>query len=228
LMPLTEHLPKPLVELNGKPIIHYCIMNLIEMGVTEIGIVINMKHFHDFYSIIGSGRKYGTSINISYIRQDEPKGIAHAISMARDFIGNSKFITILGDNIIEEKLLYLTLITKMESVHSILTLKQVVNPEDYGIAEVNFDAVIRVEEKPKVPTTNNAIMGVYAFSPKIFEAIDSIEPSARGEYEITDAIQWLINKELKVLYVFMDKECFDVGTIDRFNIAEKYLQNKCK
>lgn len=222
LYPLTKDLPKPLVKVNDCPMIEYCINNLVDVGITDIGIVINPIHQELFEMAL---LKYN-HINISYIHQVEQKGIAHAIKASHSYIGNDPFICLLGDNIILNSLYPLK--NKLNHNELVLSLQQVEDPTQYGIAELNKGKITNIIEKPINPSSNLAIMGAYGFTHYIFEAIELISPSLRGEYEITDAIKYLImNKEVYDIhydYILFGNDFFDAGTPERLKFIENYLK----
>ena len=150
-------------------------------------------------------------------------GIAEAVKQARMYIGNDNFLLLLGDNLIADGLTELKLDVEEKGSHASLLLAEVANPQDYGIAEVLEERIVRLEEKPRVPKSKLAVLGAYAFTGSIFLAADDIKPSARGEYEITDAIQWLIDHSLPVTYHVTEKLNMDVGTLERWLEANRRM-----
>lgn len=220
LQPLSLSQPKTLLPVANRPVLFYCIENLVMQGITDIGIVIHPSQ-QQIRQRIGNGTQFQASI--SYIYQREPKGIGHAILQARSFIDEEPFVLLLGDNLIMEPLQHL-----IEAYHqqqenrASIMLAEVENPRDFGIATIKDHRVIKVVEKPEKPESNYAVIGAYVFDPVIFEAVSSISPSRRGEYEISDAIQWLIDQKYPITYSVTEKSYFDVGTIERWLDANRW------
>ncbi|UVI28626.1 sugar phosphate nucleotidyltransferase [Paenibacillus spongiae] len=220
LYPLTRSYPKTLIPIANIPILQTCIEKLIEQEIDEIGIVIHPSQDAIIKEQIGNGERW--SLKLTYILQDEPMGISDAIKQAIGFIGGDSFLLLLGDNLISESLSELNALVSSQRYHAALMLAEVHNPRDYGIAEVAGQRIVRLEEKPQYPRSNLAVIGAYAFSSSIFKAVAAIPPSSRGEYEITDAIQWLIDQGDPVAYHITDKRNFDVGTMERLLEANRY------
>jgi glucose-1-phosphate thymidylyltransferase len=216
LQPFSFSLPKTLLPVANQPVIDYCIEKFVNADIREIGVVLNpgQRDVTDYLS------KY-TELDIQLFFQKQPRGIADAIKMARSFVGADSFLVLLGDNLVEEPLV--TILDAFSGHSSAILLAHVENPSDYGVASLDQDRVVKVEEKPKKPQSNLAIVGIYAFTPDIFEAIDDIRPSARGEYEITEAIQWLIDHGQGVSYAVTSNPFFDVGTVERWLEANRWL-----
>lgn len=221
LYPFTISFPKTLIPVANIPLLHSCIEKLIEQNITEIGIVI---HPAQESSIKQSVQKMSHwNISVTYIYQHEPTGIANAILQAKDFIGQDSFILLLGDNLISISLTNLKEQVDKQGNDASLLLTEVDNPRDYGIAEVAGTKIIKLEEKPQHPKTNLAVLGAYAFSPSIMKATEKIKPSARGEYEITDAIQWLIEHGYSVAFHKSEEPSIDVGTLERWIGANRKM-----
>lgn len=221
LQPLTYSQPKTLLPVANKPVLAYCIQSLIEVGITEIGIVLNPTQDKAIRDVVGAGESFGAEI--TYLYQMEAKGIADALKPAEPFIKQNPFILLLGDNLIQESLHSLKRSIVEEGADGAIMLAQVTNPSDYGIAELEEGRVIGVEEKPKQPKSNWAVIGAYAFTPSIFKAVKAISPSARGEYEITDAIEWLINQGYTISSAITKQKYSDVGNITRLLEANKWM-----
>lgn len=219
LYPFTRSYPKSLLPVANAPLLHACIDKLVEQQITEIGIVIHPSQ----ETLIRASLEYVKRWNadFTYICQHEPKGIANAVLLAQSFIGTHSFIMLLGDNLISISLSELRERAEAEGNHATLLLGEVDTPEDYGIAEVKDNRIIRLEEKPQAPKSNQAVLGAYVFTPILFEAARKIKASARGEYEITDAIQWLIERGYQVSYAVADKPNIDVGTVPRWLEANR-------
>ncbi len=196
LRPLTFTSAKQLIPVANKPVILYSIEKIHRAGIREIAMIVNPDNIKDFKDVLGNGENFG--VNLSYVIQKEPKGLAHAVSLAESFINGDDFLMYLGDNLIQEDLSkFVESFQKSKSDASIL-LTPVQDPTRFGIAMMEGENVKKVVEKPKDPPSNLAIIGVYIFSSKIFEGVKNIKPSWRGELEITDAIQYLIDNGGKV------------------------------
>ncbi|HVO54219.1 MAG TPA: glucose-1-phosphate thymidylyltransferase [Solirubrobacterales bacterium] len=196
LRPITHTSAKQLVPVANKPVLFYGIEALVEAGVEEIGIIIAPETGDEIRAAAGDGSAFGA--RITYIVQDRPAGLAHAVLTAKDFIGDSPFVMYLGDNLLRDGLRGLVSTFESEQPDALILLTAVEEPEHYGVAELDGERIVRLVEKPKEPPSNLALVGVYLFSPLIFTAAEALEPSWRGEYEITEAIQGLIDDERRV------------------------------
>ncbi|WP_442603335.1 sugar phosphate nucleotidyltransferase [Paenibacillus sp. KN14-4R] len=221
LQPFSNIKPKGLLPVANKPLIYYGIEKLVELGINEIGIVIRPNLHSMFIEEVGSGERWG--VNIIYIFQNNPLGISDAVKYAESFIDDEPFVLLLGDNLITQDLHGLCHAITHDNHDAAILLRKVTNPKDFGIAEVNGDHIIGLEEKPSVPKSDLAVLGGYAFTPSIFKAVHAISPSARGEYEITDAIQWLIHQHYSVAYQMTDKNFSDVGTMEGWLGANMWM-----
>ena len=190
LRPITHTSAKQLVPVANKPVLFYGIEALVDAGVTEIGIVIAPETGDEIRAAAGDGSAFGAQI--TYIVQDEPAGLAHAVLTAEDFIGSSPFVMYLGDNLLADGLRGLVATFREAEPDALILLTPVSDPESYGVAELDGERIVRLVEKPKDPPSNLALVGVYLFGPPIFDAARALEPSWRGELEITEAIQSLI------------------------------------
>lgn len=220
LYPLTRSYPKTLIPIANIPILQTCIEKLVEQDIDEIGIVIHPSQDAIIKEQIGSGERW--NLKLTYIYQEDPLGISDALKQAIAFISGDSFLLLLGDNLITESLSEMSTLIKSNQYHAALMLAEVNNPQDYGIAEVVGQRIVRLEEKPQLPKSNLAVIGAYAFSPSIFNAVAAIPPSSRGEYEITDAIQWLIDQNEPVAYHITEKRNFDIGTMERLLEANRW------
>jgi glucose-1-phosphate thymidylyltransferase len=191
LRPITHTSAKQLVPVANKPVLFYGIEALVDAGVTEIGIVIAPETGDEIRAAVGDGSAFGAAV--TYIVQDEPAGLAHAVLTAEEFIGGSPFVMYLGDNLLRDGLRGLVATFRESSPDALVLLTPVENPSDYGVAELSGERIVRLIEKPKDPPSNLALVGVYLFGTAIFDAARALKPSWRGELEITEAIQGLID-----------------------------------
>lgn len=191
LRPLTFTQAKQLVPVANKPVLFYGIEALVEAGIMDIGIVVGDTK-DEIQAAVGDGSRWG--IKVSYIEQQAPLGLAHAVKIAEGFLNQEPFIMYLGDNILKKGIKSLVEEFVQDKPNSLILLTEVPNPQMFGVAELEDGKVVRLEEKPKQPASNLALVGVYMFDSHIFEAVNAIEPSWRNELEITDAIQYLIDQ----------------------------------
>ena len=220
LRPLTDSIAKPLIPVANKPILFYILDQIREVGITEIGIVVSPDNKAQLKEAAGDGSKWGAKI--SYIVQTTAGGLAHAVLAAEDFLDNGPFLMFLGDNLIQGNLHPVVDKFTDNPCSAIILLKEVPDPRMFGVAELDSSCkVIRLVEKPQEPKSNLALVGVYLFTPAILRAVKSIKPSHRGELEITDAIQWLLeNGEI----VYSDTVCgwwMDTGKKDDLLTANR-------
>jgi glucose-1-phosphate thymidylyltransferase len=211
LRPFTYTNAKQLVPIANKPVIFYTIEQLVECGITDIGIVIGDTG-EQVKAACGDGSQFGATL--TYIQQDAPLGIAHGVATAKDFLGDSRFVLYLGDNFVMGGIQsYVDRFCANGNCSQIL-LHPVPNPEAFGIAQMTDGHVSRIVEKPKEPMGNLAVIGIYMFDPAVHEVISTLAPSGRGELEITDAIQGLIDRGLRVDAEVMDRYWIDTGKMD--------------
>jgi len=196
LRPITHTSAKQLVPVANKPVLFYGIEALVDAGVKEIGIIIAPETGDEIRAAAGDGSQFGAEI--TYIVQDKPAGLAHAVLTAEEFIGSSPFVMYLGDNLLRDGLRGLVSTFIADEPEALILLTPVDDPQSYGVAELDGERIVRLIEKPKDPPSNLALVGVYLFSSSIFDAAKSLEPSWRGEYEITEAIQALIDDGQRV------------------------------
>ena len=212
LRPLTHTGPKQLLPIANKPMSEYCLESIKDAGITEIAIIIGGVGSNKVKEYYENGEKFG--VKITYIQQDEPRGIAHAIGLCKEFIDNEKFLVFLGDNIIQKSIKDFVENFKNSDYDSTVLLCEVDNPSRFGIADVKNGKIIKITEKPKNPTSNLAVTGIYLLTPLIFEIIDNLKPSWRNELEITDALDDLLKQNQNVSYERITDYWKDTGTPD--------------
>ncbi|MBI4019222.1 MAG: glucose-1-phosphate thymidylyltransferase [Candidatus Aenigmarchaeota archaeon] len=212
LRPLTHAGPKQLIPIANKPVIHYAIEDLVASGVIEIGIIVgySAERINAIKDACGDGSKWNAKI--TYIEQDAPRGLAHAVWTARDFLGQDSFVMYLGDNIISGGIGKFVKEFFASDADASLLLAKSRTPERFGVAEIKDNNIVSVEEKPVKPKSDTVIVGVYIFRPSIMRQIDVLSPSARNELEITHAIQGLLSSGRKVLHHTISGWWDDAGT----------------
>lgn len=223
LQPSTYTKPKCMLPVNGEYILVSIIKRLIAVGINEIGIVVSPLQ-NEIQETIGTGERWNASI--TYLQQKEAKGLADAVKCARSFVADSPFLLMLGDNVYEGELLPLIQSLENRKAAASILLQQVKDPRQFGVAVVREGRIIHLEEKPSAPQSDLAIIGVYALTAAIWPAIDQLKPSARGEYEMTDAIQRLITGDKHVAYSITSARFFDVGTHERWLEANRYTMDQ--
>ncbi|MEA3336959.1 MAG: glucose-1-phosphate thymidylyltransferase [Chloroflexota bacterium] len=194
LYPLTYTSAKQLVPVANKPVLFRVIESIRDAGITDIGIVVGVDdNARQIREAVGRGGRW--DVNVTFIPQEAPLGLAHAVKISQDFLADDRFVMFLGDNVIEGGISELIRQFEHSIWNSQIVLTRVEQPEQYGVAELSDDGTIkRLIEKPKEPQSDLALVGIYMFDHHVFEAVDAIEPSWRGELEITDAIQWLVDQ----------------------------------
>ena len=213
LRPLTYTGAKQLVPVANKPILFYVLDNLAMGGIRDVGMIISPETGKAIQDAVGDGKDWG--LKVEYILQHEPMGLAHAVKVARPFLEMSPFVMYLGDNLIGSGIAEFQKSFEDSKVDATILLKEVDKPSSFGIAEIDGEGrVIHLVEKPKQPRSNLALVGIYFFSAKIHEAIDQIQPSWRGELEITDAIQWVLDHGGKVIGHRLEGWWLDTGKKD--------------
>ena len=210
LRPLTHTGPKQLLPIANKPMSEYCLESIRETGVTEIAIIIGGVGSNKVKEYYEDGKKFG--INITYIEQDEPRGIAHAIKLCKEFVNNEKFLVFLGDNIIQRSITEFVKNFEKSKFDATVLLCEVDNPSRFGIADVENKKIIKITEKPKNPISNLAVTGIYLLTPIIFDIIDNLRPSWRNELEITDALDTLLKENNNISYETITDYWKDTGT----------------
>jgi len=220
LRPITHTSAKQLVPVANKPVLFYGLEALRAAGVTDVGIVVGDTQA-EIEAAVGDGSALG--IRATYIRQDAPLGLAHAVLTAEEFLDGSPFVMYLGDNLLRDGITDLVDRFRASSSDAMILLQKVRDPESYGVAELEDGRVVRLVEKPSVPKSDLALVGVYMFSPAIMESAHAIRPSGRGELEITDAIQHLIDRGLQVEPHVVTGWWKDTGRIDDMLEANRLI-----
>ncbi|MEX0772577.1 MAG: sugar phosphate nucleotidyltransferase [Balneolales bacterium] len=220
LYPLTKVTNKHLLPIGRKPMIYYPIEKLIEAGIEEILIVTGTDYMGDVVNLLGSGREFGC--RFTYKVQDEAGGIAQALGLAQTFIGNDSMLVILGDNIFSHSL--------KDAVKSYkggakILIKEVADPTRYGVAEIEGDKIVSIEEKPRQPKSSFCVTGIYMFDNEVFNYINKLKPSGRGELEITDVNNFYIRENL-MKYSVLDGWWTDAGTFESYKTANELVHQK--
>jgi glucose-1-phosphate thymidylyltransferase len=228
LRPLTFTGPKQLIPIANKPVSQYVIEDLISAGIKDIAIVLGEIYPELVREYYKDGSSFGAKI--TYIYQGKPLGIAHAVKLCRDFVNNDKFIVYLGDQILQKGIRKYVEKFIEEDYDAFILLKEVEDPTRFGV--VKFDdkgRIIRLIEKPKIPPSKYALVGVYFFKPVVFDIIEKLKPSWRGELEITDTIQLMLEYNYKIGYEILDGWWFDIGkSNDILLVNAKVLDERAK
>ena len=228
LRPITHTSAKQLVPVANKPILYYGLEDMAEAGIREIGIIVG-DTADEIRAAVGDGSRWG--VEVTYLPQDAPLGLAHCVLIAADFLGDDDFVMYLGDNMLQQGLV--EFVERFEHARKTegdaapaaqILLAKVDDPRQFGVAEVTgAGAVVRLVEKPENPPSDLALVGVYLFDPRIHEAVRSIAPSPRGELEITDAIQWLLDRGDRVVHEVLQGWWIDTGKKDPLLESNRYI-----
>ncbi|MEU8433918.1 glucose-1-phosphate thymidylyltransferase [Streptomyces sp. NPDC029216] len=220
LRPLTHTSAKQLVPIANKPVLFYGLEAIADAGIEDVGIVVG-ETAAEIRAAVGDGSAFG--LDVTYIEQPEPLGLAHAVLIARDFLGDEDFLMYLGDNFIVGGIAPLVDEFRVHGPDVQLMLTRVKNPGDYGVATLSADGrVVALAEKPERPESDLAVVGAYLFTPVVHEAVRAIAPSDRGELEITDALQWLLDQGRNVRPTVVTGYWKDTG-----NVADMLEANRC-
>jgi glucose-1-phosphate thymidylyltransferase len=221
LRPITHTSAKQLVPVANKPVLFYGIEAMAAAGIRDVGIIIAPETGDEIRAAAGDGSRFG--VQITYIVQDEPAGLAHAVLTAEPFLGDAPFVMYLGDNLLQGGIAGLVKAFTTNAPDALILLTPVSDPEHYGVAELDGDRVVALAEKPPEPKTNLALVGVYMFTPQIHDAARAIEPSGRGELEITDAIQHLVDTGARVEPHIVEGWWKDTGRLDDMLEANRLI-----
>jgi glucose-1-phosphate thymidylyltransferase len=213
LRPLTHTGPKQLLPIANKPMSQYALEDLKNVGINNIAIVLGGAFPEKVKQYYDDGKKFG--VNITYVYQEKPKGISHAIRLCKEFVGNDKFIVYLGDNVLRNGIANFTKKFSSSNLDAMILLCKVDDPSKFGVAYIDKEDSSKIKniiEKPKNPTSDLAVIGVYFLTPKIFGIIDNLKPSSRGELEVTDALQLLMDKGNTIAHDTVTGWWKDTGT----------------
>lgn len=220
LRPITYTSAKQLVPVANKPILYYGLEAVRDAGILDVGIVVG-DTADEVKQAVGDGSRFG--IRVSYVQQEAPLGLAHAVKVSKDFLGDDSFVMYLGDNLLKNGISSLVSEFAAGKCDAQILLARVKNPSEFGVAEIEGGRVVGLEEKPKQPKSDYALVGVYMFTRTIFEAVEHIRPSFRNELEITDAIQYLIDAGLVVHSHVVDGWWKDTGKLEDMLDANRMI-----
>jgi glucose-1-phosphate thymidylyltransferase len=225
LRPITHTNAKQLVPVANKPILFYGIEEIVRAGIRDVGIVIGDTG-NEIKKAVGDGKKWG--IKVTYIQQESPLGLAHAVKICKEFTKRDSFVVFLGDNLIRGGIKDLVDDFRKKKPNAQVLLAHVPHPEQFGVVELKGNEVCRLVEKPAKPKSDLALVGVYMFDDNVYKAISNIKPSARGELEITDAIQWLVDNKYKVTPYIIKGWWKDTGKIEDMLEANRIILDDIK
>ncbi len=218
LYPLTKVTNKHLLPIGAKPMIFYPIEKLVEAEIDDVLIVTGIDHMGDVVSLLGSGKDFGC--RFTYKVQDEAGGIAQALGLCKEFVGFDEVCVILGDNIFQDSIVPYIENFKKQRNGAKLLLKEVNDPQRYGVAEIQENSIIGIEEKPKSPKSSYAVTGIYMYDQHVFENIPTLQPSARGELEITDVNNFYVQQNT-LSYDILQGWWTDAGTFSSYYLANQ-------
>ena len=221
LHPLTKVTNKHLLPVYDKPMIYYPIEALVTAGITDIMIVTGGRKSGDFLSLLGNGSDFGLK-HLNYTYQQGEGGIAEALGLAKHWVGDDRVCVILGDNIIERNIAKAVRDFRAQEKGAKIILREVHDPERFGVAELSGEKVVRIVEKPKEPKSNLAVIGIYMYDKRVFDVIETLEPSDRGELEITDVNNWYI-RDGSMTYEVLEGWWTDAGTFDSLRRASNLV-----
>ncbi|WP_326653166.1 glucose-1-phosphate thymidylyltransferase [Streptomyces sp. NBC_01750] len=221
LRPFSYSMPKQLIPIANTPVLVHVLQGVRDLGVAEVGVIVGDRG-PEIEAVLGDGSRFG--LRITYIPQDAPRGLAHTVSIARGFLGDDDFVMYLGDNMLPDGVAGIAEEFTTHRPAAQVVVHKVTDPRSFGVAELGPDGeVLRLVEKPQEPRSDMALIGVYFFTPAIHKAVEAIEPSARGELEITDAIQWLVSSGADVRASRYDGYWKDTGKVEDVLECNRHL-----
>ncbi|GAA4227721.1 glucose-1-phosphate thymidylyltransferase [Actinomadura meridiana] len=221
LRPFSYSMPKQLIPIANTPVLVHVLRAVRDLGVTKVGVVVGDRG-PEIEAVLGDGSRLG--LRITYLHQDAPRGLAHTVSIARDFLGEDDFVMYLGDNMLPDGVTGIAAEFAAHRPAAQVVVYKVPDPRSFGVAELGPDGeVLRLVEKPREPRSDLALVGVYFFTPAIHAAVDAIEPSERGELEITDAVQWLVSSGADVRASQYGGYWKDTGTVEDVLACNRHL-----
>lgn len=223
LYPLTKVTSKHLLPVGNEPMIFHSVKQFTTAGIVDILVVTNPQYVGDFVNVLGGGKAFGCEF--TYRVQEEAKGIAHALALAEGFAAGTRIVVLLGDNIFETPIQHAISDFHVQQAGARVLLKQVADPKRYGVATLNSNRIVAIEEKPKHPKSNYAVVGAYFYDASVFDIIRTVEPSARGEYEIT-AVNNAYIRRGQLEYSLVQGKWVDAGTFDSLTEAHHLLLNR--
>jgi glucose-1-phosphate thymidylyltransferase len=221
LRPLTYTGAKQLVPIANKPVIFYAIEQIVAAGVDDITVIISPETGEQVRAAVGDGTRFGATIG--YVTQPEPRGIADAVRTARERVGDAPFVTFLGDNFLTHGIVEHARAFVASDDDAGILLKHVPDAREFGVAQFEGERLVRLIEKPQQPPSDLAVIGIYFFTPRVFDAIDAIHPSPRGELEITDTVQWLLDAGARVRADVVEGQWIDTGRHDDLLAANRAI-----
>ena len=220
LYPVTHHIAKPLLPIAGRLTLDYAFEQLKGMGIHDVCVVVG-ENESAISEALGDGCEFG--VNLSYVRQTDPHGVAHAVGFAKEFVAGDDFVLYLGDAVYDRSLAPFATKFSESGCANLNLVMWVDDPRRFGVANLEEDRIVKLVEKPQEPESNYAMAGMYIFDPQIWDVLPDLRPSARGEYEITDAIQMLIDRGEDVRAGIYEGNWFDTGTLDSYLETSSFL-----